>query len=543
MAYEDYMLESIKKVEATRPKRVKEVYRRLNAEEITEVLNKYHPDYKKESKREFTFGPSKGEKAPNEFLDLIEADPLINPDTFDLEKVDYDTDVLIIGGGGAAASAAIFAKDNGADVLIATKLRMGDANTMMAQGGIQAADKPNDSPMTHYLDVMGGGHYANSPELVKALVIDAPLIIKWHEDMGVMYDKDPDGTMQTRHGGGTSRKRMHSARDYSGAEIMKTLRDEVQNRDISVLEFTPAVELLMDDKGQCAGAILYNMETKEYFIARARTTILATGGFGRLHIQEFPTSNHYGATADGLVLVYRLGAKLVLLDSVQYHPTGAAYPSQILGLLITEKVRGLGAQLLNKEGVQFTFPLETRDVESSVIIRECYERNNGIETSTGMRGVWLDSPLIDIIHGEGTIAKELPAMVRQLKRADIDITKQPILIFPTLHYQNGGVEINENAETAVPNLYAAGEAAGGIHGKNRLMGNSLMDVNVFGRRAGIAAAEASKKTTIGKLTLNHVNEYKKMLAEADIQTDRVAPMLLPDYRREAVKEKMLELLS
>ena len=542
MAYEDYMLESIKKVEDSRPKRIKEVYRRLNAEEITEILNKYHPDYKKESKREFKFGPSKEEKAPNEFLDIIEANPLINPDKFDLEKVDYDTDVLIIGGGGAASSAAIFAKDNGADVLIATKLRIGDANTMMAQGGIQAADKQNDSPMIHYLDVMGGGHYENSPKLVKTLVLDAPLIIKWHEDMGVMYDKNPDGTMQTRHGGGTSRKRMHSARDYTGAEMMKTLRDEVQNREIALLEFTPAVELIMDDKGQCAGAILYNMETKEYFIARAKTTILATGGFGRLHIQEFPTSNHYGATADGLVLAYRLGAKLILLDSVQYHPTGAAYPSQILGLLITEKVRGLGAQLLNREGVQFSYPLETRDVESSVIIRECYERNNGIETPDGMRGVWLDSPLIDIIHGEGTINKELPAMVRQLKKAGIDITKEPILIFPTLHYQNGGIEINENAETAVPNLYAAGEVAGGIHGRNRLMGNSLLDVNVFGRRAGIAAAKASKKVKHGKLTLKHVSEYNKMLQEADIITERVAPMLLPDYRREEIKNKMLDIL-
>lgn len=542
MAYENYMLESIKKVEVSRAKRLDEIYSRLTAEEIKKVLNSYHPDYKKEGMRKFKFGASKGENAPKEFIDLIEAQPLIIPEKFNLKKIDYDTDILIIGGGGAASAAALFAHENGAKVLMAAKLRIGDANTMMAQGGIQAADKPNDSPMTHYLDVMGGGHYANSPELVKSLVMDAPLIMKWHEKLGVMYDKDPDGTMRTRHGGGTSRKRMHSARDYTGAEIMKTLRDEVGNREIAVLEFSPAVELLMDDKGQCAGAMLFNMETKEYFIVRAKTTILATGGFGRLHIQGFPTTNHYGATADGLILAYRIGTKLIHLDAVQYHPTGIAYPSQIIGLLITEKVRGLGAQLLNKEGVQFTYPLETRDVETSVIIRECYERNNGIETPTGVKGVWLDSPLIEIIHGEGTIEKELPALVHQFKIADIDITKEPILIFPTLHYQNGGIEINENAETGVPNLYAAGEVAGGIHGRNRLMGNSLLDVNVFGRRAGIAAAEASKKVKIGKLTLDHINEYKKMLEEAAIKTDRVAPMLLPDYRRKEVKDKMLDIL-
>ena len=187
MAYENYMLESIKKVEVSRAKRLNETYSRLTAEEIKKVLNSYHPDYKKECKCKFKFGVSKGENAPKEFIDLIEAQPLIIPERFDLNKIDYDTDVLIIGGGGAASAAALFAHENGAKVLMATKLRIGDANTMMAQGGIQAADKQNDSPMTHYLDVMGGGHYANSPELVKSLVMDAPFIINWHEKLGVMY--------------------------------------------------------------------------------------------------------------------------------------------------------------------------------------------------------------------------------------------------------------------------------------------------------------------------------------------------------------------
>ena len=184
-----------------------------------------------------------------------------------------------------------------------------------------------------------------------------------------MFDKEPDGTLVTIHGGGTSRKRMHSARDYSGAEIMRTLRDEVRSypEAITVIEFAPAVELLMDDKGQVAGAVLQNLETGEHLIVRAKQTIIATGGSGRLHYMGYACTNHYGATADGLVMAYRVGARLAFIDTMQYHPTGAAYPEQIVGLLVTEKVRGLGAQVLNVHGEQFVFPRETRDVEASAI--------------------------------------------------------------------------------------------------------------------------------------------------------------------------------
>ena len=223
--------------------------------------------------------------------------------------------------------------------MIVTKLRIGDANTMMAEGGIQAADKENDSPAQHYLDVMGGGHFANVPELVEKLVMDGPECIKWLNDLGVLFDKDKDGNMITTHGGGTSRKRMHAAADYSGAEIMRVLRDEVQNRKIPVVDFTSAIEIIKDTEGKAAGAVLQNMETGEILIARAKCVIIATGGAGRLHYQGFPTSNHYGATADGLVLAYRAGARLLYQDTLQYHPTGVAFPSQIYGALVTEKVR------------------------------------------------------------------------------------------------------------------------------------------------------------------------------------------------------------
>ena len=250
-------------------------------------------------------------------------------------------DVLIIGGGGAGASAAIEADNVGAKTMIVTKLRIGDANTMMAEGGIQAADKPNDSPAIHFVDAFGGGHFAAKRELLSKLVCDAPEAIKWLNELGVEFDKTPDGTMVTTHGGGTSRKRMHAAKDYSGAEIMRTLRDEVLNRGIPVVDFTSAIELILDENGNAAGAVLMNMETKELMVARAKTVIIATGGAGRMHYQGFPTSNHYGATADGLVLAYRVGSKLLYADTLQYHPTGAAFPQQIFGALVTEKVRSL----------------------------------------------------------------------------------------------------------------------------------------------------------------------------------------------------------
>jgi succinate dehydrogenase / fumarate reductase flavoprotein subunit len=330
---------------------------------------------------------------------------------------------------------------------------------------------------------------------------------------------------------------MHAARDYSGAEIMRTLKDEVINKGIEVLEFTSAIELLKDDKGNCAGAILYNMETEEHFVCRAKTTVIATGGAGRLHVQGFPTSNHYGATADGIVLAYRAGAQFVFMDAIQYHPTGSAYPEQILGLLVTEKVRGLGAQLINIDGEQFVYPLETRDVVSSAIIRECTERSKGVKTLSDVYGVWLDSPMIELKHGKGTIKKALPAMARQYERCDIDMTKDPILIYPTQHYQNGGVRINADAETEVPNLFIAGEASGGVHGRNRLMGNSLLDILVFGRRAGKNAAARAKDAKIGKLSLSHVDAFHKELKSAGIPEDRIAPMLLPDYRRPETVER------
>ena len=542
--YTEEMRKSIDNVNKTRSKRITQRMKDMTLEERQEVLKNHHPDYKMELKRAISFGLNKGDIVPNEVADIIESYPSINPKDIDLSKIDYDVGVLIIGAGGAGTAAALWAKYSGVpteDILVCTKLRHGDANTIMAQGGIQCADRPDDSPLIHYLDVIGGGHFDNKPELAKTLVSDAPTIIKWHKDLGVMYDLDEKGNFVVLSGGGTSRFRMHSAKDYTGLEIFRVIRDEFRNLNIPVLEFTPAVELLTDESGRVAGALLYNLETRQYFVVRAKITIMTTGGFGRLHVAGFPTTNHYGATMDGVVMAYRTGAKLRNLESTQFHPTGAVYPEQIVGLLITEKVRGLGAQVVGRDGEQICFPLEPRDVEASAIIRCCTNSDNYIETPTGMRGVWLDSPLIEEIRGKGTIKKNLAAMDRMFQRFGIDMTVDPILTYPTLHYQNGGILHDEWCHSSIPGLLAAGEVSGGVHGKNRLMGNSLLEINVFGRRAGITAAKEYKKAKIGKISLEHVTKNVTILDELKLTKKRYAPMLLPEYRSDVVRDRLVQL--
>ena len=525
------MLESIKKLEASRAARMATEPRRMTADEKSALLKAYHPDYREDGFVEIKVGPNKGEKVPCELGQLLHSNSRILGEKIDLNKVDYDVDVLVIGGGGAGCAAAIEAHEAGANVMIVTKLRIGDANTMMAEGGIQAADKPNDSPVQHYLDAFGGGHFAARPELLRRLVMEAPDAIRWLNDLGVMFDKDAEGNMVTTHGGGTSRKRMHACKDYSGAEIMRTVRDEVLNRQVPVVEFTAAVELIKDEKGQVAGAVLQNLETEDYLVAKAKTVIIATGGAGRLHYQGFPTSNHYGATADGLVLGYRAGAPLLYQDTIQYHPTGAIFPAQIKGALVTEKVRSIGAMLVNSEGEAFMHPLETRDVSAASIIRECSTRGKGVQTPSGT-GVWLDTPMIEKLHGEGTIEKRIPAMMRMYMNYGIDMRKVPILIYPTLHYQNGGLEIGgEGFTKTIPNLLVAGEAVGGIHGRNRLMGNSLLDIIVFGRNAGKAAAAKAKEVELGTMSLDHLKAYAEELDAAGATAEGVSPMLLPNYAR------------
>lgn len=540
--YPEYMREYIEVVNRTRVQRKDFTPKAMTMEERDEVL-RVHPDYASGGKRAISLGLNKGDMAPNEVVDLLEAYPLIQGNEIDVNKPDYTVDLLIVGGGLAGTSAAVFANDNGIDkdkILVVNKLRHGDANSIMAEGGTQAADRENDSPARHFLDAIGGGHFTNKPDVLRALVEDAPFIIKWLCDLGAIIDREKDSTFVEKAGGGTSRRRMHACKDYTGLEELRVIRDEFRSREIPSLEYFPVIEFLTDGN-RVTGAVLYNLETGDYKIVQAKATILATGGFGRLHVRGFPTTNHYGATCDGLVLAYRVGAKLRDTDTVQYHPTGAAYPQQIIGLLLTEKLRSMGAQPVNKDGEAFVFPLEPRDVEAASFIRECYVKDKGIVTPTGMRGVWLDTPMIELRNGKGTIEKSFPGMLRMFERFDLDIRKDPVLVFPTLHYQNGGVETDPWGKTNIDSLWVAGEVSGGVHGKNRLMGNSTLDCLVFGRRSGISTAEYLKSNPQhGKLTIDHMNNYVKLLKEAGVDTTRKAPVLLPDYRGKAVLARMID---
>ena len=275
-----------------------------------------------------------------------------------------------------------------------------------------------------------------------------------------------------------------------------------------------------------------NVETRQMVLIKAKVVILATGGLGRIHVQGFPTTNHYGATADGIVMAYRAGAELLYMDSIQFHPTGTCFPAQVVGLLVSEASRGKGAQLVNANGERFINELETRDTVASAIIREVSGRGNGIETPIGNQGIWLDTPVIDIRNGKGFIKSYFRHLHHRFAQYGIDFSKEPILVYPSQHYQNGGVVTDAFGRTTIPGLYVVGETAGGVHGRNRLGGNSLTDIFVFGRRAGIDAGKIFSEVAVGKLTLAHVAEYNAKVRSGGLNTGKTSPMLFPDYRFE-----------
>ncbi len=523
-------------IEVSRKQRMTQAMPLLRDQEKDTLLSSYHPDYKKEAYRAIRFGPNAGTETVHELAALLEADSPLVAAPANLSRADHEVDVLVLGGGGAGAAAALCAKEAGASVLIATKLRMGDSNTVMAEGGIQVAVKEDDSPIQHFVDAMYGGHYKNKPDLLKTMVEDGPFVVDWLDSIGVLFDRDQDGNLKVKKGGGTSRARLLACKDYTGLDMMRVLKDTVLNEpDIQIIEFAPAIELLTDPSGTVTGAVLKDLDVDQRVVVKAKSVIVATGGIGRLHIQNFPTSNHFGATGDALPLCYRVGAKLNYPNTFQYHPTGAIYPEQMAGLLVTEAIRSGGAHLVNKNGERFINELEPRDVVCAAIIRECAE-GRGIDTPFGRQGVWLDIPVIDAMNGEGVVNRRYPGMVRKYSRHDINISTEPVLIFPTLHYQNGGVEIGVDAQTEVPGLYVCGEASGGMHGTNRLMGNSLLDIMVFGRRAGEAAAKRAAEVDFGELTLNHLDVFHRLMADAGVTPEGESPMVLPDYVRRPDEE-------
>ncbi|MBI5855516.1 MAG: FAD-binding protein [Nitrospirae bacterium] len=515
-------------VHKTRDARRQQTIPKYSPADRDQLIKKFHPDFRGAAYRPLTFGPNAGEMTVRELAALLEGDSPL-PADFDLTP-HYTTDVLVVGGGGAGCAAVLHAHAAGAKVILATKLRLGDSNTVMAQGGMQIAVTQEDSPVTHFLDTLKGGHMKNDHQLLKTMVEEGPSIAKWLLGLGVLFDRDADGNLHVKKGGGSSKPRLLTASDYTGLEIMRVLKDEVLNQKIQLLEFCAAVELLSNENGTCTGAVLRDLDNQRYVVVAAKTVILATGGIGRLHIQGFPTSNHYGATGDGLAMAYRMGAKLMHVDTFQYHPSGAVYPEQLIGALVTEGIRSEGGHLVNAKGERFVNELDTRDVVSSSIIRECKE-GRGIRTMSGRVGVWLDTPLLDAEQGPGTVKKHFPAMVMQFERFGIDISKDPVLIYPTLHYQNGGVKIDTNGESEAKNLFVAGEASGGLHGRNRLMGNSLLDIMVFGKRSGSTAAARAATLSQGALTLGHLDRFRAEAKKSGVSSDVICPMILPAYAR------------
>lgn len=517
----DWAKESLQKLESSRAARIDQAAPLPDDAEAEAILKQYHPDYLGHE-RKVVVGPNAGEqKIPLELAELLEGDSPIEPDYAPSPEI--ETDVLIIGGGGAGAAAALTLEGSGLTVHLATKLRLGDSNTVMAEGGVQSALGPEDSPRRHFADALVGGHGDNDLDLLRILCEQGPESIRWLSQLGCLFDQNEDGGFRLRGGGGTSVPRVLACRDYTGLEIMRVLKDAVRLTSTQILEEHAAMELVDDGNGRVTGAILFDRNAGRPICVSARAVIMATGGSGQIRLQGFPTSNHIGATGDGLVLAYRQGCRLVDLDTYQYHPSGACYPEALAGQLVTEAIRSVGAQVVNAEGVHFIDEMAYRDVLAGAIIKEIAE-GRGVKTPHGKTGVWLDTPMIDIKNGPGTLAQQFPGLIHRFERYKIDPAKTPILIYPTLHYQNGGIHVDSECRSNVPGLWACGEVTGGLHGKNRLMGNSLLDITVFGRRSAQSVLDNIPER--GAVTLTNLQRFRA--ERKKIGSETVSPKFFPD---------------
>ena len=534
----EWAKESLEKLEASRLARLDQPAPQPDSAQAEAILKQYHPDYLGHE-RKVAVGPNAGEQEfPLELAQLLEGDSSLEPGY--LPKAEIETDVLILGGGGAGATAALTLEGSGLSVHLATKLRLGDSNTVMAEGGIQSALGDDDSPRRHFADALVGGHGDNDPDLLRILCEQGPESIRWLSQLGCLFDQNEDGRFSLRGGGGTSVPRVLACRDYTGLEIMRVLKDAVRLTGTHILEEHVAMELVDDGKGRVTGAILFDRNAGKTVCVSARAVILATGGSGQLRLQGFPTSNHVGATGDGLVLAYRQGCRLIHLDSYQYHPSGACYPEAMAGQLVTEAIRSTGAQVVNAEGVHFIDEMAYRDVLAGAIIKETAE-GRGVKTPHGKIGVWLDTPMIDLKKGAGTLARQFPGLIHRFERYNIDPAMQPILIYPTLHYQNGGICIDSECRTDVAGLWACGEVTGGLHGKNRLMGNSLLDITVFGRRSAESVLRNIPER--GAVTLTHLQQFRAERSKAErgkIEDVTISPKFFPDASKMKLKPASVE---
>jgi succinate dehydrogenase flavoprotein subunit len=404
----------------------------------------------------------------------------------------HDHDVLIIGAGGAGLRAALGALSEGANVGVVCKSLLGKAHTVMAEGGIAAAMANVDSAddwRTHFRDTMRGGKLLNNWRMAQLHAQEAPERVRELEQWGALFDRTQDGQILQRAFGGHSFRRLCHVGDRTGLEMIRTLQDRGVQLGVEVYMECTISRLLMDGD-RVAGAFGYWREQGRFVVFRAKSIVIATCGIGKAWKI---TSNSWEYTGDGMALAYNAGAELMDMEFVQFHPTGMVWPPGVQGLLVTEAVRGEGGLLRNKAGERFMEKYDPKKMELST--RDVVARAIYTEVREG-RGTEHGGAFLDISHKPADyVKKKLPSMYHQFRElADVDITEGPMEVGPTCHYMMGGIRVEaESAQSTVPGLFAAGEAAAGLHGANRLGGNSLSDLLVFGRRAGLAAAEHAKK--------------------------------------------------
>ena len=430
-------------------------------------------------------------------------------------------DVLVIGAGGAGLRAAVAATERGLSVGVVTKSLLGKAHTVMAEGGIAASlgnVDPDDGWQAHFKDTMKSGKFINNWRMAEIFAKEAPDRVYELEQWGALFNRTPEGKISQRPFGAHTYRRLCHVGDRTGLELIRTMQEKVLATDTKVYMETTVTKLFKNDEGRVVGALAYTRETGKFIHFKAKAVVMATGGWGRIFKV---TSNSWEGTGDGVMLAYHAGAELLDMEMMQFHPTGMVWPPGVRGLLVTEGVRGEGGLLKNSEGERYMGNYDEERMELSS--RDVVARANYTEVQEG-RGSPHGGVFLDITHlGYDKIIQKLPTMHEQfLKLADIDIAKEPMEVFPTVHYTMGGIKIDpETAASNVPGLFAAGEVAGGLHGANRLGGNSLSDLLVFGRRAGEGAAEYVKSngfsTDIGEHAVQ--DEIKRVLEPLQKQGD------------------------
>ena len=407
-----------------------------------------------------------------------------------MARSEVSCDVLVIGSGGAGMCAALAARQAGASVVIATKSRLGASNTGRAQGGIQAAVGADDTVESHFEDTLAAGHGEGRPDLVRTLTSGGPEAVSWLAEVGVEFSRD-DGALRILRCGGASRPRLLQAGERTGADMVRALRARVRASGAELRE-SAALRALEPAPTGWRAQITAAGDAGTTQV-RAGAVVLAAGGGlrGEADALGVGSTNHPDATPEVLRLALDMGAAHEHVDSWQRHPTGSVWPEPLAGYALPETTRSYGATLHDADGARFVDELAPRDVVAQAII-DVVERGGGVAAPNGRLAVWLDTAAIDRRHGAGFTAERLAYVHGRYAKAGVDITAERVLVYPVLHYRNGGVLIDTDASTSLPGVFAAGEITGGIHGSNRLMGNSLLDTVVFGRIAGRAAAEAAR---------------------------------------------------